>query len=60
MCRYWPVQMDNIKPLLDVDGNGKVEAVTDGLMLIRYLFGLRGPSLIAGAIGTGATRMAVP
>ena len=29
---------------------------TDGLMLIRYLFGLRGPALIANAIGAGAAR----
>src|SRR5579862_8157061 len=42
--------------LLDVDGNGTVDALTDGLILLRYLFGLRGPSLTAGAIGVGATR----
>ena len=48
--------IDNIKPLLDVDGNGQVEALTDGLLFIRYLFGLRGAALIAGVIGTGATR----
>lgn len=50
--------LDNLAPLLDVDGNGKVDAVTDGVMLIRYLFGLRGSALIAGAVGTGATRSA--
>jgi len=49
-------RLDNIRPLLDVDGNGQADALTDGLMLIRYLFGLRGNSLIAGVIGTGATR----
>jgi len=48
--------LDSIKPKLDVDGNGQSDALTDGLMLIRYLFGLRGASLTAGAIGTGATR----
>ena len=48
--------MDGIRPLLDVDGNGQADALTDGLMLIRYLFGLRGSSLISGAIGAGATR----
>ena len=52
--------LNDIKPFLDVDGNGKVEASTDGLMLIRYLFGLRGDSLIAGAIGTGAKRNTAP
>ncbi|MEO8135511.1 MAG: hypothetical protein ABI831_16215 [Betaproteobacteria bacterium] len=52
--------MDNIRPLLDVDGNGQSDALTDGLMLIRYLFGLRGPSLIAEAIGAGATLTTAP
>ena len=36
--------------------NGEADALTDGLMLIRYLFGLRGAALTAGAIGPGATR----
>jgi hypothetical protein len=40
----------------DVDGNGQVDALTDGLLLIRYMFGLRGPSLVAGAIGQSAAR----
>ena len=42
-------------PLLDIDGNGQADALTDGLLIIRYLFGLRGPSLTAGAVGPGAT-----
>lgn len=46
-------QMDSI---LDVDGDGKVEALTDGLLIIRYLFGFRGNVLVANAIGSGATR----
>ncbi len=49
-------QLDNLRPLLDVDGNGQVDALTDGLMLMRYLFRLRGDALIAGAIGTAARR----
>jgi hypothetical protein len=48
--------LDSIKAQLDVDGNGNEDALTDGLMLTRYLFGLRGSSLISGAIGAGATR----
>ena len=48
---------DRVRPHLDVDGNGQADALTDGLMVIRYLFGLRGPSLIAEAIDTGATRL---
>ena len=41
---------------LDIDGNGKSEPLTDGLLLIRYLFGFSGEALIAGAIGSGAER----
>ena len=44
------------RPLLDIDGNGQADALTDGLLIIRYLFGLRGASLIAGTLGVGATR----
>ena len=41
--------LDNIRPSLDIDGNGSANALTDGLLVIRYLFGLRGNSLITGA-----------
>jgi hypothetical protein len=41
---------------LDIDGSGDVQALTDGLLLIRYLFDFRGDSLIKNAIGTSATR----
>ncbi|MEO7252615.1 MAG: hypothetical protein ABIZ64_00070 [Casimicrobium sp.] len=42
--------------VLDVDGNGSVDPLTDGLMLIRYMLGLRGTALTTGAVGAGATR----
>ena len=48
--------LTNVRPRLDVDGNGKADALTDGLMILRYLFGVRGPALVANAIGTGARR----
>ena len=41
---------------LDIDGDGAAGPLTDGLLLIRYLFGFEGESLVAGAIGTDATR----
>ena len=41
---------------LDIDGDGDSKPLTDGLLLIRYLFGFSGDSLISGAIGTGAER----
>ncbi|MEO8132496.1 MAG: RHS repeat-associated core domain-containing protein, partial [Betaproteobacteria bacterium] len=52
--------LNDIRPLLDIDGNGQADALTDGLMIIRYLFGLRGASLIGGAVGPGATRTTAP
>ena len=35
---------------LDVDDDGKTTALTDGLLVIRYLFGFSGDSLTASAI----------
>ena len=42
--------------LFDVDGDGEVRALTDGLIIIRYLFGFTGDSLTSGALGSGASR----
>ena len=41
---------------LDIDADGESKPLTDGLLLIRYLFGFSGDSLISGAIGSGAER----
>ena len=41
---------------LDVDGNGETDALTDGLLLLRYLFGFRDETLIAGALSSSAVR----
>jgi hypothetical protein len=47
--------------LLDPDGDGESEALTDGLLLLRYFFGFRGPTLIAGAVDTSdCTRCDAP
>ena len=42
--------------LADIDGNGSVDALTDGLLALRYLFGLKGDALISGVIAADATR----
>jgi hypothetical protein len=42
--------------LLDVDGNSSVDALTDGLLILRAMFGLTGTSVTNGAIGQNATR----
>jgi len=48
--------LDDMRPMLDVDGDGNADALTDGLLIIRYLFGLRGDALIDKAIAPPATR----
>jgi len=48
--------LDDLRPALDIDGNGTADALTDGLLIIRHLSGLRGDALIAGAVGPLATR----
>lgn len=37
---------------LDIDGDGVVKATTDGLLVLRYLLGLRGTALTNGASAT--------
>jgi hypothetical protein len=49
---YLASQLSNF----DIDGNGTSEALTDGLLVLRYLFNIRGAALIQGVIGAGATR----
>ena len=43
-------------PAWDIDGDGQADALTDGLLLLRYLFGFRGQTLINGAVSSNATR----
>jgi phosphoheptose isomerase len=40
---------DNIA-ILDVDGNGSTTPLTDGLLVLRFLFGFTGNTLVAGAV----------
>ena len=40
----------------DVDGNNNIDALSDGLMMIRAMFGLTGNAVTGGAMGGGATR----
>jgi uncharacterized repeat protein (TIGR01451 family) len=48
--------LDGIRFRLDADDDGNVDALTDGLLILRYLFGLRGPELVANAVSAGAAR----
>lgn len=47
----------DITPLLDVDGNGVADALTDSLLILRQLLSPSGPLLIQNAVGRGATRV---
>lgn len=42
--------------VLDVDANGSVQATTDALLGLRFLFGFTGPTLTSGAVGAGCNR----
>ena len=42
--------------LADIDGNGEIDTLTDGLLTLRCLFGLEGDILIAGVVDSDATR----
>ena len=35
---------------LDIDGNGSADPLTDGILVLRYLFGFTGNTLVTGAI----------
>jgi hypothetical protein len=48
--------IDQAASILDVDGNGAQDALTDGVLILRALFGFQGDTLIDGAVGAGATR----
>ena len=41
---------------IDIDNDGRIDALTDGLLILRYLFELSGDTLTAGVISDGAQR----
>ena len=49
-------EIESAMEIADIDNDGEVEALTDGLMLLRYLFGLRGNSITAAAVSPNANR----
>lgn len=48
--------MEQAASLADIDNSGTLDALTDGLIFLRYGFGLRGDILVSGAISSDATR----
>jgi hypothetical protein len=51
------VEGETVSSNLDIDVNNEIDALTDGLLIMRYLFGLTGNALIDGAIGNNASRI---
>ena len=51
------ISVTNSEPetVWDIDRNGSQDALTDGVLILRYLFGITGESLIDGAIGNSAS-----
>ena len=49
-------RIETLGDLADIDGNGDIDALTDGLLTLRYLFGLQGDTLINGVVAGDATR----
>ncbi|MEO7761009.1 MAG: hypothetical protein ABIS68_03750 [Casimicrobiaceae bacterium] len=41
---------------LDVDGSNSIDALTDGLLMLRAMFGLTGTAVTNGAVAAGAPR----
>ncbi|MBC6420748.1 MAG: tandem-95 repeat protein [Hormoscilla sp. SP12CHS1] len=48
--------LDELGLVLDVDGNGELTAQTDGIMIIRALFGFSGDIVVRDALAPGAPR----
>jgi hypothetical protein len=48
--------VDAAEPSLDVDGNGTPDALTDGILVLRYLFDPAGSWNYSDALGSGAFR----
>ena len=57
-CMHAYLQEGVTNKYLDIDGNGSVGALSDGIMAVRYMFGsaFSGSALTAGAIAPDATR----
>ncbi len=47
---------DSALYLLDIDDNGQLDALTDGLLILRFLFGLRGEELVSQATANDSAR----
>ena len=49
-------RISHLGDLIDADGSGQIDALTDGLLILRFLFGLEGDDLTGGVLAPNATR----
>ncbi|MGC6480989.1 MAG: hypothetical protein ACON4S_02045, partial [Porticoccaceae bacterium] len=49
-------RLTNAQDISDIDGNGSVDPLSDGLLLLRHLFALEGDDLIKGVVHPEGTR----
>ena len=49
-------RLQTIQSILDIDDDEEVLPLTDGLLILRYLFGFNGQSLISGAVSELGSR----
>ena len=49
-------RINNLGEFLGIDGNSVVDPLSDVLLVLRYLFGIRGATLINGVVAQDATR----
>lgn len=55
---FWPtVAVARPICVLDVDGDGVANATTDGVLILRAMFGFTGAAVTENAVGPAATRM---
>ncbi len=50
------IRIDLLGDFIDIDGNQEIDALTDGLLILRYLFGLEGDALVDGVVAPNSNR----
>jgi hypothetical protein len=60
-CTYCTPQqvtahINAVEGQLDIDDDGEIDSLTDGMLLMRWTFGVRGQSLVEGAVDTRRCR----
>ena len=49
-------RIDALGDRVDIDGDNQLDALTDGLLILRYLLGYEGAALVEGAVSEQGTR----